>query len=160
ADLVAALDRCLWRVPQSETQTRQWLLAVLAAADADAWRGQVRRALLGRGGEALEPLARSLGLRRQPPPILLLLAHQLREVMKSDRLELKRRIQRAYPADLWANYSLALELLQNGRPAEAVRYFTAVLALKPDGPVFYMARAFALVEAGELDAAIADHRQG
>jgi serine/threonine protein kinase/tetratricopeptide (TPR) repeat protein len=159
ANLVAALDRCLWLAPQSDPHTRQWLLAVLAAADADAWRVQVRQALLDPDGSLLEPLARAVDVRRQPPSFLLLVAAKLPQVMKSHRLELLRRIQRAYPADLWANHDLALELVQNGRPAEALRYHTAALALRPDRPVLYKDRALALVEARELDAAIADHRQ-
>ena len=49
----------------------------------------------------------------------------------STRLEFLRRIQHAYPADLWANHELAWELNETGQPAEAVRYFTAALALRP-----------------------------
>jgi serine/threonine protein kinase/tetratricopeptide (TPR) repeat protein len=159
ANLVAALDRCLWLAPKSDTQTREWLLAVLVAADSDAWRAQVRRALLDPDGNPHEPLARTADVRRQPPSFLLLVAEKFPQAMTSDRLELLRTIQRAYPADLWANHDLAIELARNGRPGEAVRYFTAALALRPDRPLLYRDRALALVEAGEPDAALADHRQ-
>jgi tetratricopeptide (TPR) repeat protein len=159
ANLIAALDRCLWLAPKTDTQTRQWLLAVLAAADSDAWRVQVRRALLDPDGIRLEPLARAVDVRGQPPSFLLLVAEKLPQVMKSHRLELLRKIQRAYPADLWGNHQLAVALAGNSRPAEAVRYFTAALALRPDRPMLYRDRAQALVEAGEPDAALADYRQ-
>jgi serine/threonine protein kinase/tetratricopeptide (TPR) repeat protein len=159
ANLIAALDRCLWRAPKSEARTRQWLLAVLAAADSDAWRVQVRRALLDPDGIPLEPLARAVDVPGQPPSFLLLVAEKLPQAMKSHRLELLRKIQRAYPADLWGNHQLAVALAGNGRPAEAVRYFTAALALRPDRPLLYRNRAQALVEAGEPDAALADYRQ-
>jgi tetratricopeptide (TPR) repeat protein len=159
ANLIAALDRCLWLAPTSDLQTRQWLLAVLAAADSEAWRVQVRGAIRDRDGNLLERLAHAVDVRRQPPSFLLLVAGQLPQVMKSHRLELLRRIQRAYPADFWVNHQLALELEQHGRPAESVRYHTAALALRPDRPVFYMDRARALLEAREPDAALADYRQ-
>ena len=145
--------------PKTDPQTRQWLLAVLTAADFDAWRRQVRKALLDPDGKPLEPLARAVDVRSQPPSFLLLVAGKLPREMKSHRLELLRRIQRAYPADLWANQDLALQLERNGQPAEAVRYYTAAIALRPDRPGLYMGRGRALGEAGELDAALADYRQ-
>jgi tetratricopeptide (TPR) repeat protein len=79
--------------------------------------------------------------------------------MRSTRLELLRRIQRAYPADLWANHELAFELMESGQSAEAIRYFTAALALRPRNPGNYLNRGRALGDAGEVDAAIADYRQ-
>jgi serine/threonine protein kinase/tetratricopeptide (TPR) repeat protein len=159
ANLIAALDRCLWLPPASDPQTRQWLLAVLAAADSDAWRVQVRGAIRDRDWNLLERLTRAVDVRRQPPSFLLIVAGQLPQVMKSHRLELLRRIQRAYRADFWVNHQLALELEQSGRPAESVRYHTVALALRPDRPVFYMDRARALLEAREPDEALADYRQ-
>jgi tetratricopeptide (TPR) repeat protein len=74
-------------------------------------------------------------------------------------LELLRQIQRVYPADLWANHDLAYGLAGQGRQAEAVRYFTAALALRPDRPRLYADRAQALLEAGEPDEALANYRQ-
>jgi tetratricopeptide (TPR) repeat protein len=115
--------------------------------------------LLDPDGIPLEPLARAVDVRRQPPSFLLLVAEKLPQVMKSHRLELLRKIQRAYPADLWGNHQLAVALAGNGRPAEAVRYFTAALTLRPDRPMLYRDRAQALVEAGEPDAALEDYRQ-
>ena len=48
-------------------------------------------------------------------------------------------------------------LVENGQPAEAVRYYTAAFALRPDNPGIYLNRGNALDEAGEVDAAIADY---
>ena len=52
-----------------------------------------------------------------------------------------------------------MELDKNGQPAEAVRYFTAALTLRPDNPGMYINRGNALMKAGELDAAILDYKQ-
>src|SRR5205807_6796207 len=78
---------------------------------------------------------------------------------KSVRLALFRRIQEAYPGDLWANHHLADELIDNRRHGEAVRYLTAALALRPKNAGIYLNRGSALNLAGEVDASIADFRR-
>jgi serine/threonine protein kinase/Tfp pilus assembly protein PilF len=158
-EVVAALDECLQWAPQEKGGTRSWLLATLDAADSDAWRVRVRKALADGNWQALEPMVREADVRKQPPSVLLAAVRALPRQRKETRLELLRRIQHAYPADLWANESLAVELEAYGQPAEAVRYYTAALALRPESPGIYLNRGNALREAGEVDAAIADYRQ-
>jgi tetratricopeptide (TPR) repeat protein len=97
--------------------------------------------------------------RKQPAKFLLIVTHSLRAEMKSTRLDLLRRIQHAHPDDLWANHWLAWELKKNGKPAEAIRYFTAMLALRSDNPGIYLNRGATYRDAGEFDAAIADLRK-
>jgi tetratricopeptide (TPR) repeat protein len=151
--LIAALDEC--RVaPNGDPQTRQWLLAVLLAADADEWRSRVRQAA---NRNDMAQVVGEVDMRTQPPSLLLVVADSIPDQMKSTRLEFLRRIQRAYPADLWANIKLALKLHEDGQPAEAIRYHTAALALRPDNPGIYLNRGSALKDAGELDAALADY---
>src|SRR5262249_36775029 len=158
--LVAALTEFLKREPRADSHTRRWVFAVLAAADKDAWRVRVRKAVAGGDWVALEQLTREVDLRKQPPNFLLFaVARNFPERMSSSRLEFLRRIQRAYPADWIANSDLGLELRNKGQPGEAVRYFTAALALRPENPGIYLNRGTALRAAGELDAAIADYRQ-
>jgi tetratricopeptide (TPR) repeat protein len=156
-NLVAALEECLGWMPKGDTRT--WLLEVLAAADNDPWRAQVRKAFVAGDWKALGRLAREADVKKQPPSFLSSLAGTLPETMKPTRLKLLRRVQRAYPADLWANVHLAGELYDNGQPAEAVRYYTAALALRPNNPGLYLNRGRALNAIGELDAMIADYRQ-
>jgi tetratricopeptide (TPR) repeat protein len=159
-DLVAALDECLEWAPKGEGQTRTWLLATLEAADTEAWRVRVREALAARDWQALEPMARAVDVRTQPPSFLIVVTRKLPLPAQggATRLELLRRAQGAYPADLWANIQLALELVRNGQPAEAVRYWTAALALRPDNPGIYHNLGHDLRAAGEVDAAIAAYR--
>ncbi|HVS34350.1 MAG TPA: tetratricopeptide repeat protein [Gemmataceae bacterium] len=157
-NLIAALDECL-QAPKADPQTRQWLLAALLAADDDEWRVRVRQAWLQGDRKALEHLAGEADVQTQPPSFLLLLARNLPDQAKQPRLELLRRVQRAHPTDLWANVELALELQQGGKAAEAVRYYTAALALRPDNPGLYLNRGNALRDAGEVDAALADYQQ-
>jgi tetratricopeptide (TPR) repeat protein len=157
--LVAALDECLILAPKEDAQTRQWLLAALAAADNDPWRMQARQAWVAGDWQTLEQLAQGADVRKQPPRFLLLVARNFPPQMGPTRLELLRRIQRSYPADLWANHDLAYGLRASGRPVEAIRYYTAALALRPDNPGIYLNRGNALRDAREVDAAIVDIHQ-
>jgi tetratricopeptide (TPR) repeat protein len=157
--LIAALDECLLWAPQGQPELRQWLLSALAAADNDAWRVQARMVIAHRDHTALEQLAREVDVATQPPSFLILVVAENPLLSKTTQMWLLRRTQRAYPADLWANHELAVVLYKNGRSAEAVRYFTAALARRPDNPGIYLNRGTALFEAGEVDAAIDDYRQ-
>jgi serine/threonine protein kinase/tetratricopeptide (TPR) repeat protein len=158
-NLIAALDECLKWVSTKDVATRRWLLATLHASDNVAWRGRARKALVHNQRTQLERLVGEVDERKQPANFLILVATKLPAQGKPTLLELLRRIQRAYPADLWANHWLAAELAASGRPAEAIRYYTAALVLRPDNPGIYLNRGNALFEAGEVDAAIADARQ-
>jgi tetratricopeptide (TPR) repeat protein len=151
--LVAALDECLQLTPIQEKDAREWLLAVLAAADNDPWRAQVRTTMRW---ETRAQLAQSVDVEKQPPSFLIPVAEGTAMPV---RIALLRRIHRAYPGDLWANVNLARWLTESGQPAEAVRYYTAALALRPKNPGIYLMRSNALRGAGEMEAAIADlHR--
>jgi tetratricopeptide (TPR) repeat protein len=128
----------------------------------------VRKAEVVRDFKALEQLARTAEVQRHPPNFLIVLARNLPSAMGTTRLELLRRTQRAHPGHLWANVELARELVRIDRHAEksikiryaeAIRYFTAALALRPDNPGMYVNRGLALRTLGETDEAIADLRQ-
>jgi eukaryotic-like serine/threonine-protein kinase len=155
-NLIVALEECLWWGTDNDLPKRVWLLDTLAASDKDPWRILVRKSALDHDRTALEKLVQTADIEKQPPTTLLFAANTL---PAKDRLVLMRRIQRAHPADLWANHDLALALLFSGRPAEAIGYFTAALALQPDNPGIYNNRGSAYRNSGEFDEAIADCRQ-
>jgi serine/threonine protein kinase/Flp pilus assembly protein TadD len=155
--LIAALGESLSMIRHGQP-LRQWLLAVLDIADNDPWRARLRQAGQDGNRQVVEQLAREVDVRTQPPSFLLLAARSV-YTNTSVRLALFRRIQDAHPADLWANHDLAFELVANRRYAEAVRYFTAALALRPKNAGIYLNRGSALNAAGEVDASIADFRR-
>jgi tetratricopeptide (TPR) repeat protein len=157
--LIAALEECLTFLPKEEARVGRWLVTVLDGADSDLWRARVRKALQARDWRKLARLAGEVDVRKQPPSFLLWIVRFLPRDTDPSRLALCRRIQRAHPADFWANHDLALALTVGGEPAEAVRYFTAALALRPDNLGGYLNRAAALRNAGELEAARADLRR-
>src|SRR5262249_37979458 len=151
--VAAALDECLGYGSREDSAARAWLFDVLEKADSDSWRNKVRQA---RNQPAtLEALARDIDVRQQPPSFLLLVANCL-PVESPSRLDLARRVQFAYPGDFWANLRLGFELHYVGTGAEAIRYYTAALALRPDNPGVLLNRAKSLLRVGELEAAIAD----
>ncbi len=174
--VLAALDECLlWA--GNDRRTRRWLLDVLSSADDDAWRRQARLYPFGR--RALK-LAREVDVRKHPPSFLITFAARVplevttsrpvqdrpggpeRRVIEKkklgERLELYRRIQDAYPGDLWANVALGNAMMES-HPAEATRYLTAAIALRPNNPGLYYNRGIAHRRAGERDRALADYRK-
>jgi serine/threonine protein kinase/Flp pilus assembly protein TadD len=154
--VITALDECVFVVPGEDPRTREWLVDVLQRADDDPWRNKVRRAW--KQPEVLEALARDIDVHQQPPGFLLLVANAL-PIESPSRLELVRRVQFAYPGDFWVNHKLGFDLAHAGKVAEAIRYYTAALALRPDNPGVLLNRAKALRQAGELETAIADLRR-
>jgi tetratricopeptide (TPR) repeat protein len=115
----------------------------------------VRKALASQDWQTLEQLARESKVKAQPTSSLINAALGLPPEMRASRPDLLRSVQRAYPGDLWANHNLGHELSEQGRPEEAVRYFTAALALRPGNPGISLNRGWAIQSAGQLDAAIA-----
>jgi tetratricopeptide (TPR) repeat protein len=153
AAVVAALDVCLEYAPREDSGARGWLTDVLQEADGDPWRNEVRRAW--EQPATLEALARDIDVRQQPPSFLLRVVKALR-IGSPGRLDLVRRVQFAYPGDFWANHELGNNLARKGKHAEAIRYYTAALALRPDNPGVLLNRANVLRRVGELEAAVAD----
>jgi serine/threonine-protein kinase len=115
-----------------------WFHAVRAVAQPEGWRKQLRNAVAEkdpmRRRRELENLAQSDPV-ELPPHAVNMLAKLLRGVRALRSAEsLLRRAQSLYPNDFWIHHQLGLVLLQKtpGQPAEAARFLTAALALRPD----------------------------
>ena len=111
----------------------------------------------GKDTAALKRLVLEVDIASQPPSFLLWVA----DVLESDpaALDFHRRIVTAYPGDFWANHNFGSALHDAGKSREALRYYTAALALRPNNPGVCVNRANALRAAQELDAAILDLRR-
>ena len=162
--VIAAFDVWLaWlsRATAEPADERRWLIAVLRAADADAWRTQARSALLARDAQALENLVREVQPAQQPATFLLLLARQLPQESGATRLNILRQIQSAYPGDFWANEDYGLALISANPPQwdAAVRFYTAAVALRPENPGAHLNLGRALGKAGDLHGALAAYRK-
>jgi serine/threonine protein kinase/tetratricopeptide (TPR) repeat protein len=145
--------------------TRAWLKRVVELADQDPWRRRLREASQLDDPEeqrqALEDLADRVDVRSQPVRVLTQLAEHLVAFDAGGRATaLLRRVREAYPSDLWVNTDLA-KLLKDSRPPnldEAIRFYTAAVALRPDSPGLRLNLGNALGQQGKLEEANDEYR--
>jgi serine/threonine-protein kinase len=138
--LLAGLDAWLGLARQLKAAEADWLFGLLQAADGDAWRKGLRAAVARDDVAAVERLAQSVALGRQPPQTVLLLADYFRPRSQPRAADLLRAAQAHFPGDFSVNFALADALYQKhfqalSEPAQfedAVRFFTTALALRPD----------------------------
>ena len=144
-------DWLYWAPEASRTKLRD----LLEAADADDWRRAFREARATNNLEKLSELARAPGAADQPPVLVSGLGGML---VVSGRPEeagaLLRDAQQKHPGDFWINYLMGIHLAQE-HPSQAVGYFRAAVAVRPDSNQAYALLSRTLRESGDGDAAIA-----
>jgi serine/threonine protein kinase/tetratricopeptide (TPR) repeat protein len=132
-ELALALD--LWAKGLREAakgDDTRWkrLVAVARAADPDESRDALRDALSRGQAATLRELAASVEVSSLPAQTFILLA----DAVEVERREaVLRQAQQEYPGDFWISFQLA-DTLMNTWPAqadEAIRFYTAALALRP-----------------------------
>jgi tetratricopeptide (TPR) repeat protein/serine/threonine protein kinase len=158
-ELAAALDdwAAIRALRDRKGGTR--LRAVARAADPDPWRNRLRTALDGRQRKGLEELA-AAAKQDLPSSTAILLASALRPTAPEAALAVLFKAQRKHPDDLWLNHELAYHL-QNATPArleDAVRFYTAALALRPQSSAIQVNLGAALRGQGKLAEAVEAYR--
>jgi serine/threonine-protein kinase len=156
--LVAALDEWAWARRQAGAGDWRELLAVARAADPDPWRNRLRDALERKDPRAAKELAASGEIEERLPGIHLLL---LQGVATESMVVLLRKAQQRHPADFWINEELGncLVLMRPPRPREAIRYYTAAVALRPQSPGAHYNLGVALFNGGQPDRALPEFRE-
>jgi serine/threonine-protein kinase len=161
--IVATLDEWDELAGDSNLPHRQWVKAVLAAAEPDTpWSQQVRAARAEKDPAkrrvALEKLVASADVTQLPAQSLTRLAGKLDT---ESSVAILRRAHRQYPADFWVNNNLAQKLLLRTPPEreEAVRFLTAAAALRPESAACRFNLGVALSGRSEVDGAIACYRK-
>ncbi len=163
--LVAAIDDWLMMglvSDQATDQERQWLSAVLAAADPNVWPNRVRAATLKGDRQALEALAQRPEATQQPPATLVILANALRtKGTDQSAVHLLRRAQESHPGDFWISHLLADQLMRAKPPQleEAITFYRVALALRPRNAGVWVNLGNTLKAKGELAGAVAAHRR-
>ena len=132
--LVAALDDWASRAgPPKDSCLR----TIAREADPDPQRNAIRDAVAKADIPALRQLAHDREMARQPAPTLDRLGNALVQAREFDEaVALLRQAQRLHPDDFLINRDLA-DALTSSEPAqyeEAIRYYTVVVALRPDSP--------------------------
>jgi serine/threonine-protein kinase len=123
-----------------EQPTERWQhpLAVARATDSDPFRNRLRalveRPDIRKQGEALRALSQDRQVTELPPTSILQLASALREAGDpATAAALLESAAQRYPEDVWINYHLGEVLAESpARREEAVRYYTAARALRPE----------------------------
>jgi tetratricopeptide (TPR) repeat protein len=172
--LAALLYFCLSRVPPAEKK-QQWLQAVLAAADGDGWRQQVRQAFVAQDGARLGQLLEQAEAASQHPVILIGVADALSAEDRASKVGLLRRVQQQHPDDFWANFALGAALYQSvfgragaGRSAlakeltvmnEALAFKRVAVGLRPGNAPAHTNLGIALRAQGDLKSASACWRK-
>jgi tetratricopeptide (TPR) repeat protein len=134
------------------------LLAIARRADPDAWRNRVRDAWESDQGSSLAKLADSPEVRHQPAESLSLLI----EVTDPKGAEKVLRLAvLKYADDFWINFQSGwtFEHLSSPDWAEAIRYYTTAVALRPRNIPAQAKLATALRNHGKTDEAAARSRR-
>jgi serine/threonine-protein kinase len=128
-EIVAGLDD--WASIAPDPARRAWLLAVARAADPDPARDRLRQPDLLQDGPRLSKFTGELRVDELSPQLLTALGRVLVQT-GSDAVPLLRAAQACYPQDFWVNYELGWALRHSGRSDEALGFFRAALALRPE----------------------------
>ena len=160
--ILTALDDWGQLAGKTETKEQQWLSKLVRAIDADPWRNRLRDALRRNDRKELEKLAASADALAQPSATLLLLADGLLQAgAKASALTLLRRAQQQHPENFWVCFRMANVLARDNQQSwdEAIRFYTAALAVRPQSPAVYLNLGHALRRKGARDEAREAYRQ-
>jgi serine/threonine protein kinase/Tfp pilus assembly protein PilF len=160
--LAAALDHLAFLRRKAGVQGWMHLLEISQAVNPDPWRGRIRDALRNTDARACDELVAS-ALNDEPSPTMAVLLSGITRGTPAARrmVRILRKVRRRYPADVWVSLELALCLYDLQPPGleEAIRYLTAIVALRPESPGARVSLGAALAAKGLLDEAIAEHRE-
>jgi eukaryotic-like serine/threonine-protein kinase len=164
--LAASLDHMAfnrrWLEVRVEADYRR-LVEIAKIADPDPWRNRLRDAMVKDDLPAFQRLAAEADPEQLPPETVMRLAYVMNDVAgdHSAGVTLLRPVQRRRPDDFWVNWDLANYLRWSSPPRldEALRYYTAAVALRPKSGVARFNLALALSDKGDFEAAIAAARE-
>jgi tetratricopeptide (TPR) repeat protein len=128
-ELIAALDD--WASITADRRRREWLLAVASEADQNPARNRLRQPELWRDGARLTQIAQEPSGAEVSPQLAIALdraAHQ----SGGDVTPLLTAVQTRYPQDFWINFVLGATLGEARRWDEALGYYRAALAVRPE----------------------------
>jgi serine/threonine-protein kinase len=161
-ELVAALDD--WAATTDDPKRRAWLLGVARRADPDPWRDRFRDPAVWGDCKALQRLAddalkgKGTSVAELSPQILAALGQALQGA-NADAVPLLSAAQTRHPSDFWLNFGLGFALDKAKKPGEAVGYWRAALALRPESAVVHNNLGSARYAQRRLDEAIGHFRK-
>jgi serine/threonine-protein kinase len=158
-ELAAALDD--WVACVTADQNRQnWLLEVArrAGPDPTGLRDRLHDPAVWKDRAALTELARTALAAKPSVQLLVRLGERLRAA-GGDAVPFLTQVQQEHADDFWANFTLAEALGWNIRPAEAIRYYQAALAIRPRAAAVCNNLGRVLAQTGQVDEAMVRFQQ-
>jgi tetratricopeptide (TPR) repeat protein len=155
SSLLLALDH--W-IGVCEADRAALLSRIVNAADDDGWRREFRAAVCAGDGARMAALVSRPNAQKQPPPVLHWVANALsRRGRRDDAFQVLSAAHRWFPYNFWVNHAMGELTFNRGpdRAAEAVGYYRAALALRPDSPGVNVNLANALTKQKDLNGAVA-----
>jgi eukaryotic-like serine/threonine-protein kinase len=156
--LLAAIDS--WASRARTPRRRRWAWDVAAVADQDAsgWRDRARDPAIWKDEAALFRLIETTPSPEQS--LALLLAIELdTEASGEIRVAFLKRVQERHPHDFWVNARLGQLLTYLGKPEQAVGYYQAALAVRPETSMVHSNLGVSLNFAKRPDEAVGHFRQ-
>jgi tetratricopeptide (TPR) repeat protein len=141
-------------VTEPKLRPRLWQVVCRADTDPTGWREKLRSPAVWNDPEKLADAAAELPVADQPVAFCLAVRHQL-ESSGRDPMPFLFRLQDAQPQDFWADLNLADALRERHRPAEAIGYYGAAVAVRPTVAIARHNLGMALADAGDRPRAIA-----
>jgi tetratricopeptide (TPR) repeat protein len=151
AEIVAALDD--WASITPDESRRAWLLTVACGADPDPLRCRLRQPELWKDGPRLTVLVQTLGVEELSPQLVSALGRVLLN-SGGEVVPLLSRAQARHPQDFWLNFELGWALHESRRSDEALGFYRAALALRPEASAAHNGVGVMLFDMGRLDEAI------
>ena len=122
---------------------RKKLISIVEQADPNAFRKQVRAALLAGESERRVGLVGKAETQEQPPVISAWLGASLRDTKQLEAaIQVLKQAQLRHPSDFWINYELALAYQNSARSDRALSFARTAYAKRPNS----VAAQWALVE--------------
>jgi serine/threonine protein kinase/Flp pilus assembly protein TadD len=157
--ILAALAE--WNNRQRDPAEQRKLMAVLRSADENPWRQGVYGAVAQRDLAGLARLSEEPQALDQPPARLEMLSRFLAKYNRGAAVNFLHKAQQRYPDDFWINHELAFYLceLKPPRSQEAIGFYRAALALRPNSPGVHLNLGLALQARGDFTSAETEIRE-
>lgn len=157
APLIAALDD--WAGCEPDPASRKWIVEVARRADPtqDDWQNEFRNPATWHERDLLARLVERAAAAKPSIQQLRVLGDRLAEAAL-DATSFRSQVQRAHVDSFLANLALG-DALRANDPTEAIRYYQAALAIRPQSATAHNNLAVALVSVGRSTEAIAQYQQ-
>ncbi|MGH7130979.1 MAG: protein kinase domain-containing protein [Phycisphaerales bacterium] len=140
-----------WASATSDTALSERVQDVVRRVNPVAWEEHVRDPDAWSTPAGLAEWIRSVSLTGQPVHKLTAMSHRVADA-GGDAVAFLKRVQREHPDDLWANLELSIAL--RSKPAEAIGFARAAVALRPSSAVVHNNLGLFLAESGKMDEAV------